>query len=176
MADDATQALQDIAGQIGGFESGITEQLGRVEHKVDAITQALAVPPVPTDAPEIRVNVTAQAPAFAEVAELPPAVSADAPQDKGAGILSSMAHTVAGLKESAVEAVRSWEERAREKQEDYPDMATAPVNAATHTPAVMASGAPVVDVKAGDLPPGPHTQAVAQRRTQPAPAMAGMEF
>ncbi len=174
MADDTTQALRDMAGQIGGFEYSVTGQLDRVEHKVDALMQALGVP-----TPQITAEPPTPVPVFEEVGSQPPAAPADTPE--GTGILSGIAHTVAGLEKSAVDAMRSWQERAREEREDdyYPDdrvpgAATAPVNAATHTASVMASGAPAVDGKAGDVPLGPHTQAVAERRTQPAPATAGM--
>ena len=150
MADETT-ALQE---QMGGFESSVTEQLDRVEDKIDAIARAVSggVP-----APQKTVEPLPLFPAFEEVASapLPPAAApADAPESTG--ILSGIAHAVEGLEHKAVDAVRSL---AGPKDDD---------DACPDNGVPVAEAAPA----AGSLPLGPHAQAVEERRAHTAPALA----
>jgi hypothetical protein len=81
----------------------------------------------------------------------------DVPEGKP-GILDSIAHKVVDMAEGAVGAVRSPGEPTDEDEVGYSDAE------------IAAAIAPV----AGAAPLGPHTQAVEERRMQPAPSAVAL--
>jgi len=149
MTDEATTSseaapvsLPEIARQIAGFEGRVAQSLNAITQKLDGLESAAAAPV-----------------AAAEGMQIPPVAAANAPDGKAPGFLSGIAHTVAELERGAVGAVRSLAGPADE--DDYPDGGV-PV-------------APVARVAAAAAwsrnPIGSHTQAVEERRAQPAPAL-----
>jgi hypothetical protein len=149
----------DIELQVANFEDRLTQRLDSVEAKIDAIGDALRVAPAIVDWP----------------ADLTPTTPLDAPEGKSEGVLGGIVHTVTDLGHQAARLMGS--DYLDQDADGNPDGAV-PVHAtgsAAHPPAVMADAAPADATKAVDVPLGTHTQAIAERRAQPAPA-AAMEF
>jgi hypothetical protein len=149
----------DIAAQLGSFEYDNQQQLERVEDKIDAIAKAVGVP-----APEKTVEPLPPLSAFEEVVSAP-VIAAEAvppippvaePETEGqapASFLGGIAHHVADFAKGAVGGLRSDDVDAL----GNPDGGITPAEA--------------VEAAAIRSPVGPHTQAVEERRAQPAPAL-----
>jgi hypothetical protein len=182
MTEDAAQALpvadaptgptRDTALRVAELLGGAMNTIAEAQERLDGAVQLLIAghggqaagnPDNPVPVAAAPVADSAPVPAAAvpdgEALHIPPVAAADAPEGEGKapGFLSGLAHTVAGMGESATQAVRSALATPADAGDDaYPDGGV-PVAATVRTPV------------------GLHTQAVEERRQQPAAVGGGME-
>jgi hypothetical protein len=149
MADEATTSseaapvsLPEIAEQISGFEGRVTQSLEAITHRLDGLES-----PARAEADAAPV-IAAEA-----VLPIPPVVEPET-EGQAPGLLGSIAHHVTDFAKGAVGGLRSDDVDAR----GNPDGGITPAEAA--------------EAAALRPPVGPHAQAVAERRAQPAPALA----
>ena len=149
MTDEATSpseaapvSLPEISRQISGFEGRVTQSLEAIAQKLDGLENP------------VRAEADA-APVVAAEAVLPlPSVAVPETEGQAPGFLGGIAHHVADFAKGAVGGLRSDDVDALGNPDGGITVAEAAEAAALRPPV------------------GPHTQAIEDRRAQPAPALA----